>query len=113
MLLFATISFGLLGYSHVFSRPRGAPTILECDPTDWLDAVVAASHGGLLGSFPDGTTKQQRDSDQPEWLSRNRRRPYRRAGKLKVMPEIVPATGGSTGKGPMVAVPSRRRSQSL
>ncbi|CEH12173.1 hypothetical protein CBOM_00175 [Ceraceosorus bombacis] len=51
ILVFAALSFALVAWSHYYDRPNGTPYIAECDPIDFVDAVIASSQGGLQNSF--------------------------------------------------------------
>jgi hypothetical protein len=52
LLIFAAISFGMIAWSHWCDAPRDySPYAADVDPTDWLEAVVAASQGGLRFAF--------------------------------------------------------------
>ena len=60
MILFAIMSIGLLVYSHIFDSPHGQPTDWDCDPSDWTDAVIAASQGGLHTAFDPDALRQHK-----------------------------------------------------
>ena len=52
LLCFAVVSIFILGWSHWFDAPRETPYAPDIDPTDWLEAVIASSQGGLYNAFP-------------------------------------------------------------
>lgn len=52
MLCFAVFSIGMIAWSQWYDAPRDIPYAPDIDPTDWLEAVVASSQGGLRDAFP-------------------------------------------------------------
>ncbi|UZJ55141.1 hypothetical protein CBS101457_004461 [Exobasidium rhododendri] len=88
LLVFALISFGMIVWSHWCDAPRVSPYAADIDPTDWLEAVVAASQGGLRYAFAEDALQN------PEGLQ-NARRVRIRLGQIidREEPKSTPRLG--------------------
>lgn len=59
LLCFALTSWIMVAWSHWYDAPRGTHYAADIDPTDWLEAVVAAAQGGLTDTFAEDALERE------------------------------------------------------